>query len=189
MPIDAAHSEIRIHVYRDGKLAHLGHNHVVSTRAVAGFLELHEPLAQSRVAICLRAADLVVDDPELRGAAGPDFERQPSASDIAGTRRNMLSATQLDADRYPDIAVTGTVQRAQPPGLELALRITVRDRTYTVPATVTLEQRNGALSARGEMALKLSDLGIEPFTALFGALRVRDTLEIRFELAAKASGG
>ena len=55
---------------------------------------------------------LVVDEPALRAEAG--FDTQPSAADIAGTRRNMLEKV-LEADRYPFalIAVKRSSDRRQ----------------------------------------------------------------------------
>lgn len=182
--IDPARSEIRVYIYREGRLAHLGHNHIVSMREINGFVELAQPFDRSRLALCLPVAALIVDAAELRAAAGADFAAQPSASDIAGTRRNMLSDTQLNGANFPYLIVTGSVHEARPPDLALNLQFTVRDRTHALPVTVHLEQSQSVLTAQGTLSLKLTDLGIEPFTALFGALRVRDRLEVQFELAA-----
>lgn len=182
--IDPARSEIRIYVYREGRLAHLGHNHLVSVREIGGYVEVTKPFNQSRLALCIPVAALIVDAAELRAAAGADFATQPSASDIAGTRRNMLSETQLNGANFPYLIVTGAVNDKRPPDLSLDLRFTVRDRTYSLPVTVRLKRLHNGLTAQGTLSLKLTDLDIEPFTALFGALRVRDRLEVQFELAA-----
>ncbi len=184
---DPARSHLEIHVYRAGKLARLGHNHIVSTRAIEGFVELAEPIQRSRVALCLPVADFTVDDTKLRAAAGDDFSSQPTPEDIAATRRNMLSETQLDANRFPYVIVTGEVRGERGTDLELTVQFTVRNHHYSAPATVRLERGFKELIARGELPLELTELGIEPYSALFGALRVADGLVVKFELASSIS--
>lgn len=180
---DPTRSHLEIYVYRAGTLARLGHNHIISTHTMEGYVELAEPIQRSRVTLCLPVADFTVDDSQLRAAAGEDFSSQPAPEDIAATRRNMLSQTQLDADRFPYVIVTGEVRGKRGTDLELTLQFTVRDHHYSAPATVHLERSSKALVARGELPLKLTELGIKPYSALFGALQVADGLVVKFELA------
>jgi hypothetical protein len=184
LAIDTAHSAIEIYVYPAGRLAHLGHTHIISINDIQGFIEVAEPLQQSRLALCLPVESLIVDDPELRAAAGVDFVQQPSAVDIAGTYRNMLSKTQLNGERFPYLVVTGSVINARPAYLDLNLKYDVQEHILTAPARVSWKRTQGGLTAWGELNLNLTDLGIEPFSTLFGALRVRDRLALRFALTA-----
>ena len=44
----------------------------------------------------------------LRGTLGADFASVPTADDIAGTHKNMLSDKVLDGEKYPRIRLVGT---------------------------------------------------------------------------------
>ena len=92
--IDSARSLVAITVRRGGSLGHLGHDHIVASRAVQGYVAPRE----GRADLFIPLAELTVDEPALRAEAGLDT--QPSASDIAGTRSNMLDKV-LEVQRFP----------------------------------------------------------------------------------------
>src|SRR5882672_3811090 len=92
--IDPAQSLIVIEVRRSGSLARLGHDHVVASHDVTGYIAPGEGRADLYVAL----ARLTVDKPALRVEAG--FETQPTESDIEGTRSNMLTRV-LEAEKFP----------------------------------------------------------------------------------------
>jgi len=75
--IDTERSLLQILVYRGGKLAALGHNHVVASRDLTGTVTRAEPLTGTRFDIRLPVASLTVDEPELRREAGADFQADP----------------------------------------------------------------------------------------------------------------
>src|SRR2546427_11839535 len=82
--VDPAESLVVIEVRRSGSLARLGHDHVVASHEVGGYVAPDEGRADLYVAL----ARLAMDEPALRAGAG--FDTQPTESDIQGTRANML---------------------------------------------------------------------------------------------------
>ena len=116
--VDPGESLVVIEVRRGGSLARLGHDHVVASHDVTGYIAPGEGRADLYVAL----AKLVVDEPELRKEAG--FDTQPSESDIEGTRSNMLGHV-LEAERYPFalIAVTGADAKDKNPVLAVAITL------------------------------------------------------------------
>src|SRR6476469_3553015 len=92
--VDSASSIVVIEVRRAGSLARLGHGHVVASHDVDGYVLP----AAGRSDLYVALARAVVDVPGLRAEAG--FDTRPSASDTAGTRRNMLEPV-LEAGQYP----------------------------------------------------------------------------------------
>jgi hypothetical protein len=177
-----AQSLVVVEVRRGGRLGHLGHDHVVSTDDLQGYLN---PVA-GRADLYLRLDRLVVDDPALRAAAG--FTTQPSPAAIAGTRTNMLEKT-LRAHEHPYawIAVSGLIPADANWRGEVALEvaITLHGRTHrqTVPAEV--DAGAGRIAAQGALGLRQTDFGIEPMSILGGAIRVEDALTLRFRLVAE----
>jgi polyisoprenoid-binding protein YceI len=183
--VDAQATDLRIYVYRAGRLARLGHNHVISSKDVQGTVTLRRDLQETTVRLEIPVATLVVDDPGLREAAGPGFRSEPSESDIAATRRNMLSERVLDAGPYPSIRVQAGVAGGALPDLEMDANITIRDVTLRVRVPVKLESSANSVTANGELEIRQTDFGVTPFSVLGGALSVRDEVGIRYRVVAR----
>lgn len=186
--LDRTHSTLHILTYRGGKLAHLGHNHLIAARDLWGYGVLAKTLDASRFALCVPVQALVVDDPQLRAAAGEAFAEEVTESAVAGTRRNMLSERQLDGEHYPYIVVLGHIVGDEAPQVSMELELRVRDKVHTIPAAATFERSGGSVHINGNAQVKQTDLGIQPYTVLFGALTVRDEIDIQFDVRATAAG-
>ena len=180
--IEPARSLLVVTVRRGGSLARLGHDHVVASRGLQGFVS---PL-DGRADLYLRLAELSVDEPALRAEAGLDT--QPSEADIAATRANMLDKV-LEVERFPFalIGVSGPAQMtAAPAPLTLAITLHGTTRRFDVPVRITASR--GELGASGTLELDQSDFGIVPFSVLGGAIQVQDRLSLRFRIHARQAG-
>ncbi len=184
--VDADSADIRVLIYRAGALSGLGHNHVISVGELDGTVVLDPDPEQSRFEFTIPVQGLVVDDPALRKAEGEGFSSEPSEKDIAGTRRNMLGKRVLDAEQYPTITVTGTPPRADGEGDDrtqaLDLSIELLGRVIELQAPVALQQNGDSIEASGEFTLSHGELGMKPFTALFGSLRVADEMDVKYRV-------
>ena len=107
--IDPARSELRILVYRAGALARFGHNHVLISRALDGEVRLAAPgvFIGGTFDASLAVASFAVDEPAARHDEGAEFATEPSATDVEGTRRNLLGSGVLDATAFPTLRVHG----------------------------------------------------------------------------------
>jgi len=187
--IDTERSDLRILVYRAGRLAHLGHNHVVEARDIRGEVLIAQTPQGSRVNVTLPVQGLVVDDPAARTRSGPDFADPIDPEGIAGTRKNMLGPDQLAPERWPTIRIVGTVRNptlswpATDLTLEVAIRIRDTTRRMRIPIVMTALP-DGALRASGRFALHQTAFGMTPVTAMAGALAVRDRIDLVFSLVA-----
>jgi len=176
--IDPAESLIVIEVRRGGSLARLGHDHVIASHEVTGYVAPSEGRADMYVAL----ARLVVDEPELRKEAG--FDTQPTESDIEGTRSNMLNHV-LEAERFPFalISVAGADAKQKKATLAVEMTLHGQMRTFQVPAEI--EAGAESISVSGKLAFNQSDFGITPYSLLGGAIAVKDGLALRFRIRAK----
>ncbi|MFC0133214.1 hypothetical protein CR105_06610 [Massilia eurypsychrophila] len=174
LAIDAAQSLIAVTVRRGGPLARLGHDHVVASRNVTGFVAP----AAGRADFSFRLDQMSVDEPALRKEAGLDTTPSPAA--IEGTRANML-AKVLDAERFPLVALRADAVVGKP----VRLAITLHGVTRTVDAAALVEEGNGAVTASGTLQLRQSDFGIVPMSVMGGALTVHDALELRYRIVAR----
>jgi polyisoprenoid-binding protein YceI len=191
--IDPARSDIRILTGSAGRLAHLGHDHVIEARGFTGDVVLAPRPAASRVRLTLPVELFVVDDPAARARSGPDFADPIDPAGIAGTRRNMLRRDMLWPPVWPTVNLVGVVagSPAAWPATEANLALTIRIRDVTrqqqVPVVMTALP-DGGLRASGRFSIRQTEFGMTPVTALGGALAVRDRVDLVFSLAAAPQG-
>ena len=183
--IDGAESDIHWLVYKSGALARLGHNHVIAVPNLRGSVTVgaKDP-STSHFEIVIPVADLVIDDTKLRSGLGEEFASVPTAKDIEGTRHNMLTDRVLDGDKFPTIRVTG-VGPLGTAAQTFKLKIELLGRTVdlTVPTKVTVT--DDRVEASGEFDLNHADLGMQPFTALMGALSVGEKMSFMYHVVAR----
>ena len=184
--VDSARSDVHWLVYKAGALARLGHNHTVAVGDLAGSVTVNrDDLAKSQFDLQFAVANLVVDDPALRGTLGEDFASVPKPDDIAGTRTNMLSERVLDGEKHPQIRLLGTGPVTVAGKQELAVKVEMLGRTIDlkVPTEVTIEGEH--LRAKGEFELNHADLGMKPFSVMAGALQVGEKLSFSYDVTAR----
>jgi polyisoprenoid-binding protein YceI len=182
-------SLLTIRVYRAGTLARMGHNHLIASHDLSGSASVPEDLTAASFELHVPVSKLTVDEETLRKAEGnADFAAAVPDSAREGTRRNMLGASQLDGEHYPEIVLkSGRIDVAAPNELLAQVQITVRDRTTAASVPVHYEIQGDSLVASGELALKQSDLGLTPLSIMMGAIAVQDEMKIRFSVRCVAT--
>jgi polyisoprenoid-binding protein YceI len=182
--VDPRDSTLHILVYRGGALARLGHNHVMTVRDLQGRIWSHATLAKSGFDVSFPVAEMVVDDPDARRAAGGDFPPDVPEADREGTRKNMLRAEVLDAEHYPSIELKSVTVAGSAQDPEITARITIRNASRDVSLRPSVRIDGNRLTATGELDLLQSDFDIKPFSAALGALTVQDRLQVKFSVVA-----
>ena len=190
-PVDAAHSVVRIHVFRAGRAASLGHNHVLTVPRLSGVLLLPstESLAGARFELTFRLDELALDRPEMRAALGPGWASKVTAEAIAATRANMLGEGNLQPARFPVVTLRARRIVGELPKLVAELEIGLHGQQRTQWLALDAARKADAFTARGALVLRQSDFGIAPFSVLGGLLAVRDELLIEFEIQTSPSKG
>ena len=186
--IDPAQSEVYWRVYRAGPAARLGHSHVISVGELSGSIGLAAELAQSEWELRIPVAALIVDDPEIRARHGAEFESQPSDDDKAGTKTNMLSDRLLNGEVYQDIRLQGVgfAGTAANAILPVSIAIVGQSLEFSFPAQIVVS--GDSITVTGEYQLTHADLGLEPFSAAGGLMRVGDEIDFTYRLHALAVG-
>jgi len=183
-------SRIELRLDRAGPLARLGHRHVIITTAVHGSASF-DPAnpTQAVFRAAFRVDSLQVDDPAERAAAGEGFTTVLDAAAIAGTREHMLSEALLDAERFPEMELRlQQLQPAAPPAIGFVATVvfTVKgvNHALTVPVQVA-PLPEGGFAASGTWSVTHAELGLTPYSAAGGLIKVGDPIEVRFRLVAK----
>ena len=172
-------SRIDVVARRSGALASFGHDHVVRIDDVEGYLMLGGALEEARGDIRFGVETLRIDEARDRERHGLDT--QPDDEDIEGTRKNLLGHI-LDPARWPAIELRLSDFRHDPAGFSALVRFFVDGAVHSAREPFQLEQDSGRVVASGEFSILQTDLGLVPFSALGGALRVADRLEVHFEI-------
>ena len=203
----AEDSVLAVVTHKGGIAGGLAHEHLVVARQVEGELEFSPaaPLA-TRFRAVIAADELAVGDPEAQrlwyprlaelGVVSEPFS-ELSSGDLAKIRKAMLGRDQLAAEAHPTIEVR-LVDVAAAPGESGS---THRVRVALTVRGVTVERELAAwMAASGTGGHRLealgtfdfTEFGIEPYSALLGAVKVTDTFHLYASLttpAAEAEGG
>jgi polyisoprenoid-binding protein YceI len=185
--IVAADSLLTVLVYRGGALALAGHNHIVASHELSGTLYVTDDLVATGFELHVPLDSLTVDEPQLRAREGVDFP--PDVPDAAreGTRHNMLGPALLDAEHYPQIVLSADrLASVAADHASAHVRVDIRGQQHFLDVPMRFQRDATQVVVEGELALKQTDLGLTPFSALLGALQVLDEMRVRFRLVARA---
>jgi hypothetical protein len=183
--VDSLASQVLILVYRDGPMARLGHNHVMSVHQLSGEVVVPKEPADSTFTFEFPVAAMTVDEPALRATLGEDFKAPVDATSIDGTRGHMLGEKLLNASRFPVIRLSSGPLRPEGDHWIVTLDISVHDHDSAVDVPVALTTTPAELDASGEFDLTHAQLGLTPYSVGLGALRVAETIHVRFHVVAR----
>ena len=187
--IDSDSSWLKVLAYPDGPLKRFGHHHVISHHGISGTVDVAPNPLESNIMLEVAVAALDVDNPELRALESEEFEGEVPQKDIDGTRANMLSEKLLHGEQFPTIQIQSQSIEGRLPDVNIVATVIVKGakQTVTFPANIVLTE--DSFTARGEVELTHGAVGLSPFTAMGGALSVRDLLIFKYEISGVRAGG
>lgn len=105
----------------------------------------------------------------------------------AKDRREILATMQSDrvlgVNQYPKIIFKSVkIQPLEGNRLQISGDLTIRSQTNLVTVEAILEQSGPILKAAGKSRFKQTTFGIKPVSAGLGAVRVKDQLNISFQV-------
>jgi polyisoprenoid-binding protein YceI len=167
VPVDVDHSTLTIRVLKKGLFGGFAHDHQIAAPLSSGAVDT----AALSVEVHFEAQKLKVMDPDA------------SAGDRSKVQDTMLSDKVLDAARFPEIVFVSRTVR--PAG----------DDTYTVQGDLTLHGVTHPLALQvslrkahytGSVNAKQTDFGITPISLFGGSVKVKDAIEITFDIVLQA---
>ena len=169
--VDTKQSTITVHVFKSGLLRALADNHVIQAPLRDGVLD---DGFSPRVLILVDVQGMRVLDP---GLSLPEREQ---------VQARMLGPEVLDANRFPQIRFESvTVQRLQQDGWLVRGRLTLHSQTHLVTVKGSVEQGH----YRGSATVKQTDFGMSPISIAGGTVRVKDEVQIDFDIVAELKPG
>lgn len=161
--IDSAKSVLTVHVYKAGVLSAFGHDHVIAAPVASGTVDVEGRKVELRV----NAGALRVQD-----AKASDKDR----NEIQTT---MLGAEVLDADTHKEIRFRSST--AEPAGTgtwKVSGELTLHGQVQ--PVSMEVRERDGHYS--GTCRFNITQFGIKPVKAAGGAVRVKEEVQIEFDI-------
>lgn len=180
--VSAQRSRADVIVRSEGPLQRIGHDHVITAGAIDGYVLLAEPgSGDSHADLTVDLGALTVDAADARSVFG--LSSGPSEGDIARTAAN-LHEKVLETGLWREAHVSITLLERLGDTARCEVTVHLRGKRHSFPVFVQLDHDNARLRARGVFDLRQTDLGLEPFSVLAGALSVRDRIEIAFRIEA-----
>lgn len=182
--LDPGKSSVRIHVFRGGRAGRLGHNHVLAAPEFIGFFFLPTTGASNgRFDLEFRLDQLEIDNPATRSDLGSAFSSVLSAADVDATRRHMLGADNMQADRFPLVRVRSLRITGESPKFAANVQIAMHGQARDMWIPLDVQGLPDHLSVTGSFVLRQSEFGVKPYSVLGGLLAVEDEVVIQFRLS------
>lgn len=205
--VDPEQSTFAVLTQREGLASGLAHDHLIIARTPDCRFSVDAASPENSSLRCRQEVAALDVDPAAErarlagrlqqlGALSRDLPPL-SDGDRADIRAAMLSADQLDAERFPRIeaellGITPRKARDDLPGKfewTARLRMDIHGRSLETTAPLRAELNSDELRAELLVAMRFSDFGIEPYSALLGAVRNADRFYLYVELVAHPAQG
>jgi polyisoprenoid-binding protein YceI len=161
-------STITIHVGKAGMFSGFGHNHTV----VAPVERIVVDERAMKAELTVLARKLKVTDTEV------------SEKDRMEIQSTMLGPKVLDSERFPEIRFQ--TSRVQKTG-ENVYHVSGVLELHGVRKEIAFDVNGGPQHYRGKTKLKQTDFGIQPVSVAGGTVKVKDELELEFDIYPQAS--
>lgn len=179
----ALQGTLMVQVYKDPTTAAqaLAHDHVIVASGWMG-TATWDPTDPSacKVAITVPVAKLVVDDEATRKRVG--YTTFPDEGQRADIRESMLDEGQLHGAKFPEIRFESTKCEASGAATVVTGNMTVRGVTKPVTLNAALKSDSTSFVAKGSTAIRATDFGFEPYSALLGALKNQDRMVLTIDV-------
>lgn len=171
---------VTVRTYREGMAAKVGHDLVMTVTRWSGTIDLDpDDPASSRISATFDPGSFHV----VSGSGGAKPLSDKDRKDILGN----IADKVLHIGRHREITFrSDSVDASDPSRIRVTGQLTITGTTRPVTAELRVEQQDGSVRSTATIPIRQSDFGIKPFTALLGALKVRDDLEVDIEATVQA---
>ncbi|MDP9404255.1 MAG: YceI family protein [Actinomycetota bacterium] len=159
---------LTVHTFRAGMGAKIGHDLVLEAKKWNGTVNIDadNPAASSvEVTVDLNSLEIV----NATGGVKPlsDKDRADIAKNIEKT---------LDTGKHPNVTFKSTSVTGSAPTVSVTGDLTIKGTTR--PATLDVTADGNRVT--GKASVVQTEFGIKPFSAMMGALKVRDDINLEF---------
>ena len=165
LPAAAQRSLITIHVGKTGMFSGLGHNHTVTA-----------PISRAAIDTKAPSTEILIFSRELKVV-----DKEVSDSDRAKIQSTMLGPDVLDTDKFPEIRFKSSkIEQTAAQHYRVSGDLTL----HGVTKPLSFEVTSDADHYHGTAKLNQTDFGIKPVSVAGGTVKVKDELELEFDIYA-----
>jgi len=165
VPIDVSRSTITIHAGKSGLLAAAGHDHWIDAPIASGSIDESAP-----------RVDFMVETAKMKVKPDPKVDAKTQAQ----IQKDMEEMT-LETKKFPEIAFKSSRIEKSGDGWNVEGSLSL----HGVTKTVTLAVKKSGEAYSGRTTLKQTDYGIKPVSVGGGAIKVKNEVEIEFQIFAR----
>lgn len=199
-------SSLAILTDKEGIASALAHRHIIVAGKWTGQIDLGSvdqtsenilsSVTSGKASISIPAAELIVDSPDAAVKIIPVLksanlwgETDKLAPDNASTvRDNMLDASQLDAKKFATIEGSGAfsscTKKDDALTCKLTLTLVIKEKNVTKEIPLEIRKKGSSLTATFVGSFAFSEFGMKPYSAMLGAIAVKDRFYVAASLAA-----
>jgi polyisoprenoid-binding protein YceI len=166
--IEPDNGTLTVKVYKEGMAAKMGHDLTFEASDWSGKVTVDaENLSAASVQVTIDPSSLEIVNAE--GGAKPLSDKD--RGDIAKNITKTLGSSEIT---FESTEVSGT-----PPRLSVKGNLTISGRAKPVTLDLTVGDDG---HASGQTTIVQSQFGIKPFSAMMGALKVKDSVTVEFDV-------
>jgi polyisoprenoid-binding protein YceI len=163
----AKQSVITVHAGKTGLFSGFAHNHTISAPVERAMIDAKNMSAE----ISVETKKMKVLDPEA------------SEKERAEIQATMLGPKVLDTEKFPEIRFQSSRIEQTSPG---HYRVSGTLDLHGVRKELSFEMAGGQGHYQGKTKLKQTDFGIQPVSVAGGTVKVKDELELDFDIYAES---
>ena len=175
--VDNAKTKVYALAYKGGAASAVAHDHVVRAGDVSGsaMWDSANP-STSSISVTVKATSLVPDEDSMRAYVGlPNKLSEGQRNEI---QEHIFAKYQLWTDTYNTVTFQSTGVAPVGNQFQVTGNFTLRGVSKPIAVLMTITPDGNALHCTGRFKLNQSDYGYAPYSALLGALKVKDTVDI-----------
>jgi polyisoprenoid-binding protein YceI len=166
-PIDTSGSKLIVRAFKSGLFSGFADNHEIEAAIAQGTIDE----SAARVKFSVNSKQMKVLDPGMKTSRRQEVQDR------------MLGPEVLDSDHFPQITFeSSNVERPAKDTFIVHGQLSLHG--VTRPITVNVHSENG--SYKGKSTLKQRNFGIEPINIAGGTVKVKDELQIEFDIRTAA---
>ncbi len=181
MTLKGSESRIFALVYKAGAASSVAHDHVIHATGASGSLVFDPSRGDTLgIKVSVPASGLSPDEDAMRTLVGlPDLLTPTQRDEV---KSHLLGESQLAGDRFPTLSFQSTSVVVEDKTFLVTGDFSLRGVTQSITVPLKVAPTEEGARVKGRFSVLQSDYGYAPYSALLGALSVKDEVEVVVDL-------
>lgn len=168
--------KVSVYTYKAGLLSKLAHDLLIDMTDFKVNVDVPEDgFASGSLGLEIQANSLKVDCAMKNGERQPDTLKEKDIADI----ETDMAKKVLHPDKYPTVSFKSKAIQEKEGGYHISGDLSLHGVTKSVDFDI--DTSDGSL--KGRFTIIQTDYGVKPFKAMMGTLKIKDEIDISFDLA------